>query len=161
MKLNELRDNPGARKSRMRVGRGLGSGKGKTGGRGYKGYKSRSGSSVNGFEGGQMPIHMRLPKRGFNNIFAKDYAEVNVGRLQAAVDAGKLDATKPVDAEALKAAGVIRRVKKDGVRVLGKGDLTAKLDLQVAGATKGAVAAVEKAGGSVTVTAPAKAADAD
>ncbi|MBB4212373.1 LSU ribosomal protein L15P [Rhodothalassium salexigens DSM 2132] len=163
MKLNDLRDNPGARKGRMRVGRGLGSGKGKTGGRGYKGYKSRSGSSVNGFEGGQMPIHMRLPKRGFNNIFAKDYAEVNVGRLQAAVDAGKLDATKPVDAEALKAAGVIRRVKKDGVRVLGKGDLTAKLDLQVAGATKGAVAAIEKAGGSVTVTAPApaKAADAD
>ncbi|MBK5912596.1 50S ribosomal protein L15 [Rhodothalassium salexigens] len=163
MKLNDLRDNPGARKGRMRVGRGLGSGKGKTGGRGYKGYKSRSGSSVNGFEGGQMPIHMRLPKRGFNNIFAKDYAEVNVGRLQAAVDAGKLDATKPVDAEALKAAGVIRRVKKDGVRVLGKGDLTAKLDLHVAGATKGAVAAIEKAGGSVTVTAPApaKAADAD
>ena len=152
MKLNELRDNPGARKPRMRVGRGLGSGKGKTGGRGYKGYKSRSGSTVGGFEGGQMPIHMRLPKRGFKNPFAKEYAEVNVGRLQAAVDAGKLDPNKPVTPEALKEAGLIRRIKRDGVRLLGKGDLSAKLDLHVAGASKGAVAAVEKAGGSVTQT---------
>src|SRR3712207_83514 len=126
MKLNEIRDNPGARKTRMRVGRGIGSGKGKTGGRGQKGQKSRSGVSVFGFEGGQMPLHMRLPKRGFNNIFAKDYAEVNVGMIQKAIDSGKLSADGTIDQEALRAAG-LSRGGKDGVRLLGKGSLTAKL----------------------------------
>ncbi|MBP5857156.1 50S ribosomal protein L15 [Marivibrio halodurans] len=154
MKLNEIADNEGAHKGRMRVGRGIGSGKGKTGGRGVKGQKSRSGVAIKGFEGGQMPIYRRLPKRGFNQgALRADYVEVNVGRLQQAVDAKKLDASKPVDGEALVAAGVLRRVR-DGVRVLGKGELTAKLDLHVAGATKGAVEAIEKAGGSVTLPAP-------
>ncbi|MCR9222199.1 MAG: 50S ribosomal protein L15 [Alphaproteobacteria bacterium] len=154
MKLNQLADNQGARKGRMRVGRGIGSGKGKTGGRGVKGQKSRTGVAIKGFEGGQMPLYRRLPKRGFNHSALRaDYVEVNVGRLQQAVDAKKLDPKKPVDAEALVAAGVVRRVR-DGVRLLGKGDLTAKLDLQVAGASKGAVEAVEKAGGSVTLPAP-------
>lgn len=152
MKLNELSDNNGARKGRIRVGRGIGSGKGKTGGRGVKGQKSRSGVAVKGFEGGQMPIHMRMPKRGFNSHVANDYAEVNLGRLQKAVDSGKLDASKTVDAAALIAAGVIRR-EKDGVRVLGKGELTTKLNLEVAGASKGATEAVEKVGGSITVKA--------
>lgn len=151
MKLNDLRDNPGARKSRVRVGRGIGSGLGKTGGRGQKGQKSRSGVSVNGFEGGQMPLHMRLPKRGFNNIFRKEYAEVNLGGLQAAVDAGKLDANAVVDAAALQAAGLVNKVR-DGVRLLGKGELKAKLTIRVAGASKSAIAAVEAAGGSVEVT---------
>jgi len=150
MKLNELRDNEGARKSRMRVGRGIGSGKGKTGGRGQKGQKSREGVSINGFEGGQMPLHMRLPKRGFNNIFAKDYAEVNLGAIQKAVDAGKLDKGATVDHAALKAAGLARG-GKDGVRLLGKGDLTAKLSFVVAGASKGAREAVEKVGGSIEI----------
>jgi len=148
MKLNELRDNPGARKLRMRVGRGIGSGKGKTAGRGQKGQKSRSGVSVYGFEGGQMPLHMRLPKRGFNNIFAKDYAEVNLGAVQKLVDAGKLDAKGVLDHEALKAAGLARG-GKDGVRLLGKGSLTAKLAFRVAGVSAGARKAVEDAGGSV------------
>src|ERR671917_1570924 len=148
MKLNELRDNPGARKARTRVGRGIGSGLGKTGGRGQKGQKSRSGVSVFGFEGGQMPLHMRLPKRGFNNIFAKDYAEVNLGAIQKLVDAGKLDASGTIDHDALKAAGLARG-GKDGVRLLGKGDYSAKLSFRVAGASKGAREAVEKAGGSV------------
>jgi large subunit ribosomal protein L15 len=148
MKLNELKDNPGARKSRVRVGRGIGSGLGKTAGRGQKGQKSRSGVSVFGFEGGQMPLHMRLPKRGFNNIFAKDYAEVNVGAIQKAIDAGKLDAKGTIDHDALLAAGLARG-GKDGVRLLGKGELGAKLNLRVAGASKGAREAVEKAGGSV------------
>ena len=150
MKLNDIRDNPGARKSRIRVGRGIGSGKGKTGGRGQKGQKSRSGVAIKGFEGGQMPLHMRLPKRGFNNPFAKDYAEVNLGQVQKLVDAGKLDAKAVIDQAALQAAGVARG-GKDGVRLLGKGELTAKLSFKVAGASKGAVAAVEKAGGSVEV----------
>ena len=150
MNLNELRDNPGARKSKIRVGRGIGSGKGKTGGRGQKGQKSREGVSIAGFEGGQMPLHMRLPKRGFNNIFAKDYAEVNLGAIQRAVDAGKLAADAAIDHAALKAAGLARG-GKDGVRLLGKGELTAKLALTVAGASKGAIEAVEKAGGSVDV----------
>jgi large subunit ribosomal protein L15 len=150
MKLNEIRDNDGARKSRMRVGRGIGSGKGKTGGRGYKGQKSREGVSINGFEGGQMPLHMRLPKRGFNNIFAKDFAEVNLGAIQKLVDAGKLDTSAVIDHAALKAAGVARG-GKDGVRVLAKGELTAKLNFKVAGASAGAKAAIEKAGGSVDV----------
>jgi large subunit ribosomal protein L15 len=149
MKLNELRDNQGARKSKIRVGRGIGSGKGKTGGRGVKGQKSREGVSIAGFEGGQMPLHMRLPKRGFNNIFAKDYAEVNLGAIQKAVDAGKLSGTE-LDHAALKAAGLARG-GKDGVRLLGKGELTAKLSFTVAGASKGAIEAVEKAGGSVNV----------
>src|SRR5437867_9131253 len=130
MKLNEIRDNQGARKGRMRVGRGIGSGKGKTAGRGQKGAKSRSGVSIAGFEGGQMPLHMRLPKRGFNNIFARDYAEVNVGAIQKAIDAGKLDANATVDHETLKAAGLARG-GKDGVRLLGKGVLSAKLSLRV------------------------------
>ena len=150
MKLNDIRDNAGARKSRIRVGRGIGSGKGKTGGRGQKGQKSRSGVAIKGFEGGQMPLHMRLPKRGFNNPFAKDYAEVNLGHVQKLVDAGKLDAKKLVDHEALKAAGVARG-GKDGVRLLGKGELTTKVAFKVAGVSKGASAAVEKAGGSVEV----------
>lgn len=159
MKLNEISDNKGARKSRMRVGRGIGSGKGKTAGRGQKGAKARSGVSVNGFEGGQMPLHMRIPKRGFNNIFAKDYAEVNLGMVQKFIDAGKLDAKAVIDHAALKAAGLARG-GKNGVRLLAKGELKAKAKFVVAGASKGAVAAVEKAGGSVEVAA-AKAAAAE
>ena len=150
MRLNEIRDNDGATKNAKRVGRGVGSGRGKTSGSGHKGQKARSGVSIKGFEGGQMPIHRRLPKRGFNNIFRKNYVEVNVGRIQTAVDAGKLDIKKPVDATALVAAGVISKAK-DGVRLLGKGELKAKVDLHVAGASKTAAALVEKAGGSVTV----------
>ncbi len=150
MKLNDIRDNQGARKARTRVGRGIGSGKGKTGGRGQKGQKSRSGVSIWGFEGGQMPLHMRLPKRGFNNVFAKDYAEVNLGAIQKLVDAKKLDAKAVIDHDALKAAGVARG-GKDGVRILGKGELTAKLSFKVAGVSKGAREAIEKAGGSVEV----------
>ncbi|MBL4618820.1 MAG: 50S ribosomal protein L15 [Marinicaulis sp.] len=151
MKLNELSDNKGARKNRMRVGRGIGSGKGKTCGRGVKGQKSRSGvSGIRAYEGGQMPLYMRLPKRGFNVPNAKKFAEVNVGRLQTAVDAGKLDISKKVDAAALVEAGVLRRVR-DGVRLLGVGNLKAKLELVVAHASAGAKAAVEKAGGSVTI----------
>ena len=150
MKLNELRDNEGARKSKIRVGRGIGSGKGKTGGRGQKGQKSREGVSIAGFEGGQMPLHMRLPKRGFNNIFAKDYAEVNLGAIQKAVDAGKLEANATLDHDALKAAGLARG-GKDGVRLLGKGELTTALSFTVAGASKGAIEAVEKLGGKVDV----------
>ena len=150
MKLNDLRDNEGARHRKIRVGRGIGSGKGKTGGRGQKGQKSREGVSIAGFEGGQMPLHMRLPKRGFNNIFAKDYAEVNLGAIQKAVDAGKLDGKGTIDHAALKAANLARG-GKDGVRLLGKGTLTAKLNFTVAGASKGAIEAVEKAGGKVEV----------
>jgi large subunit ribosomal protein L15 len=150
MKLNDLRDNKGARKSRVRVGRGIGSGVGKTGGRGQKGQTSRSGVSIFGFEGGQMPLHMRLPKRGFNNIFAKDYAEVNVGAIQKALDAGKLDGKGTIDHAALKAVGLARG-GKDGVRLLGKGEFSAKLSFRVAGVSKSAREAVEKAGGSVDV----------
>jgi large subunit ribosomal protein L15 len=152
MKLNDIRDNAGARKGRMRVGRGIGSGKGKTAGRGQKGQKSREGVAIKGFEGGQMPLHMRIPKRGFNNIFAKDYAEVNLGLIQKFIDAGKLDAKKLIDHAALKAAGLARG-GKDGVRLLGKGEFTAKVKFAVTGASKGAIAAVEKAGGSVEVAA--------
>ena len=148
MKLNELRDNKGARKGRMRVGRGIGSGKGKTAGRGQKGAKARSGVSIAGFEGGQMPLHMRLPKRGFNNIFARDFAEVNLGAVQKAIDAGKLDIKATLDHDALKAAG-LGRGGKDGVRLLGKGEIKAKLAFKVAGVSKGAREAVEKAGGSI------------
>lgn len=155
--LNKITDNPGARKSRIRVGRGIGSTKGKTGGRGVKGQKSRTGVAIKGYEGGQMPIHMRLPKRGFKNPFRLDYNVVNLDDLQAAVDAGKLDAKAKVDVEALVKAGVLRRAK-DGVRLLGRGEIKAKLALEVAGASEAAKAAVEKAGGSVTVTAPVAAA---
>jgi large subunit ribosomal protein L15 len=150
MKLNEIRDNKGARKSRVRVGRGIGSGLGKTAGRGQKGQTSRSGVSIFGFEGGQMPLHMRIPKRGFNNIFAKDYAEVNVGAIQKAIDSGKLDSKGTIDHDALKAAGLARG-GKDGVRLLGKGELKAKLALRVAGISSGARQAIEAAGGSVEV----------
>ena len=149
MKLNELSDNQGARHRKIRVGRGIGSGKGKTGGRGVKGQKSREGVSIAGFEGGQMPLHMRLPKRGFNNIFAKDYAEVNLGAIQKAIDSGKLTGTD-IDHAALKAAGLARG-GKDGVRVLAKGEYSAKLNFTVAGVSASAREAIEKAGGSVTV----------
>lgn len=160
MKLNEISDNEGARKGRMRIGRGIGSGKGKTGGRGQKGQKSRSGVAIKGFEGGQMPLHMRMPKRGFNNPFGKDYAEVNLGMVQKMIDAGKLDAKGTVDHAALKAAGLARG-GKDGVRLLAKGEIKAKIKFSVAGASKGAVAAVEKAGGSVDVIAKKVKADAE
>jgi len=153
MKLNDLRDNEGARKERIRVGRGIGSGKGKTGGRGVKGQTSRTGVAINGFEGGQMPIYRRLPKRGFTNIFRLDYSEVNLDRLQQAVDAGKLDVKATINGEALVKAGVLSTVL-DGVRLLGRGTLTAKLTLEVAGATEAAKAAVEKAGGKVVVLTP-------
>jgi len=150
MKLNEIADKPGATKDRIRVGRGIGSGKGKTGGRGVKGQKARSGVAIKGFEGGQMPLHRRLPKRGFKNIFSKDFAEVGLDKVQKAIDAGLLDAAAPVTAEALKAAGVIRRAR-DGVRLLANGELKAAVAFEVAGASAPAKAAVEKAGGSVTI----------
>ncbi|UXM94121.1 50S ribosomal protein L15 [Bartonella sp. HY329] len=150
MKLNELRDVDGATKARKRLGRGIGSGSGKTAGRGVKGQKSRSGVAINGFEGGQMPIYRRLPKRGFNNIFAKDFNVVSLGRVQTAIDAGKLDGKQAVTVEALKAAGVLRRVK-DGVRLVADGELTGKVSFEIAGASKAAVEKVEKAGGSVKV----------
>lgn len=153
MKLNQLADNPGARKERMRVGRGIGSGKGKTGGRGVKGQKSRSGVAIKGFEGGQMPIHMRLPKRGFNVPNPKKYNELNLGRIQTAIDAGKLDVSKPLTEAVLVEAGVVRRAAKDGLRLLAKGDLTTKVSFEVAGVSKSALEAVEKVGGSVTVLA--------
>ena len=155
MKLNDLRDNAGATHSKKRVGRGIGSGSGKTGGRGVKGQSSRSGVAINGFEGGQMPLYRRLPKRGFNNIFAKSFVTVSLGRVQAAIDAKKLDAKATVNAEALVKAGVLRRAK-DGVRVLSDGDLKAKLSFDVAGASKAAIEKIEKAGGSVKL--PEKAA---
>ena len=151
MKLNELRDNPGARKRKMRVGRGIGSGKGKTSGRGVKGQTSRTGVAINGFEGGQMPIYRRLPKRGFNNYkFRTIFAVVNLGDLQRAVDAGKLSADGAVDEAALQRAGLIGK-RHDGVKLLAKGTLTAKLDLNVTAASKSAVAAIEAAGGQVAV----------
>ncbi len=157
MKLNQLSDNQGARKSRMRVARGIGSGKGKTAGRGGKGQKGRSGVAIKGFEGGQMPLFRRLPKRGFNNPFRKEYALVNLGTLQSAVEAGKLEAGKPVDAAALQSAGIVRHLR-DGVRLLGKGEIKAALQITVTGASKSAIEAVEKAGGKVTVLAPVEAA---
>ena len=156
MKLHELSDRPGARKKRARVGRGIGSGTGKTSGRGGKGQTARSGVRIKGFEGGQMPLHRRLPKRGFRNSpFARELNEVNLGRIQAAIEAGKLDPNAPVDADALVKAGVLRRAK-DGVRILGMGEFKAKVTFTVWGASKSAIAAVEKAGGSVTVLAPAR-----
>ena len=153
IKLNELRDNPGARKARMRVGRGIGSGKGKTSGRGVKGQKARTGVSIKGFEGGQMPLYRRLPKRGFNNPSSRTFAEVNLDRLQKAIDAGKLDAKAPINGDALVKAGVITRIK-DGVRLLGRGAITAKVTIEVAGVSASARAAVEKAGGTVVLPAP-------
>jgi large subunit ribosomal protein L15 len=150
MRLNEIRDNEGATKSRMRVGRGIGSGKGKTGGRGVKGQKARTGVAIKGFEGGQMPLHRRLPKRGFNKPNARELNEVNLGRIQQAVEAGKLDGAAPITVEALVAAGVVSK-PRDGVKILGVGALTARLAFQVAGASKSAVEAIEKAGGSVTL----------
>lgn len=158
MKLNELRDKDGATHARKRVGRGIGSGTGKTGGRGVKGQKARSGVAINGFEGGQMPLYRRLPKRGFKKPFPNEYNEVSLGRVQAAIDAKKLDAKETVNAEALLKAGVIRRVK-DGVRLLGGGELKAKVAFDIAHASKSAVAAVEKAGGSVKLPEAAKAAE--
>ena len=155
-KLNELAPRPGATKNRMRVGRGPGSGKGKTAGRGEKGQKARTGVAIAGFEGGQMPLHMRMPKRGFNNPFAKSFAEVNLWRIEQAIEAGKLDAKKPIDAAALVASGVLRRAK-DGVKLLGAGALKSKLDITVYAASASARAAVEKAGGTLTVTRPAPA----
>jgi large subunit ribosomal protein L15 len=154
MNLSEIADKPGARKARRRVGRGIGSGKGKTAGRGGKGQTARSGVAVKGFEGGQMPLHRRLPKRGFNKPFRKNYNAVNLGRIQQAIDAGKLDVGATIDAEALVKAGILRRVR-DGVRLLGEGELSAKVAFAVAGASKSALAAVEKAGGSVTILNPA------
>ena len=155
MKLNELRDNEGATRSKKRLGRGIGSGKGKQSGRGGKGQTARSGVRIKGFEGGQMPMHRRLPKRGFNNIFRVEYAEINLDRLQDAVDAKKLEAGSVVNVEALVKAGVLRRAKA-GLRLLGRGELKAKLTIEVHGATKTAIEAVEKAGGSVKILAPAK-----
>jgi large subunit ribosomal protein L15 len=159
MKLNELSDKQGALKSRRRVGRGIGSGRGKTSGRGAKGQKSRTGVRLKGFEGGQMPLHRRMPKRGFTNIFRKDFVEVGLDRIAKAIEAGRLDAANPIDAEALKAAGIVRRIK-DGVRLLGGAEPKAKLTINVAGASRPAIAAVEKAGGSVTVAKPAEPAEA-
>ncbi|MGF1622033.1 MAG: 50S ribosomal protein L15 [Rhodomicrobiaceae bacterium] len=155
MQLNELKDKENATKARKRVGRGVGSGLGKTAGRGQKGQKSRSGVAINGFEGGQNPLHMRLPKRGFNNLFRLNFAEVNLDDLQRAIGEGKLDASKVIDGAALVSAGLVRR-QLDGVRVLGRGELTSKVDLEVAGASAGAVKAIEAAGGSIQMTRPAK-----
>ena len=157
MKLNELYDNPGAVKTRKRVGRGIGSGKGKTAGRGVKGQKARAGVAIKGFEGGQMPLHRRLPKRGFTNIFRKDYVEVSLAKILQAIEAGRLDAGQTIDAAALKTAGVIRRAKA-GVRVLGGAEVTTALTLDVAGASRPAIAAIEQAGGKVTVATPTAAA---
>jgi large subunit ribosomal protein L15 len=155
MKLSEITDNAGARKKRMRVGRGIGSGKGKTSGRGGKGQTARSGVRIKGFEGGQMPLHRRLPKRGFNNVFRLDFVEVNLDRIQQAIDAKVLDASGTINAEALVKSRVLRRAK-DGVRLLGRGEIKAKVNIEVHGASKSAVAAVEKAGGTVKILAPAK-----
>ncbi|MFZ1416412.1 MAG: 50S ribosomal protein L15 [Defluviicoccus sp.] len=155
MKLNEIRDNPGATHPRKRVGRGIGSGTGKTAGRGHKGQWARTGAGGKvGFEGGQMPLYRRLPKRGFKSLFRCDFVEVNLDRLQAAIDAGKLDAAVPIDEGAMQTAGLFKR-RRDGVRLLGRGALSAKVAIEVAGATKSAVAAVEKAGGTVTIRADA------
>jgi large subunit ribosomal protein L15 len=156
MKLTDIRDNEGARKNRMRVGRGIGSGKGKTAGRGVKGQKSRTGVSIKGFEGGQMPLHRRLPKRGFHNLFAKEYAIVNLGAVQKAIESGRLDAKQAITGDIMVAAGLVRAAR-DGVRLLAKGTLSTKASFEVAGASAAAIAAVEKAGGSVTVaTKPAE-----
>ncbi len=151
MKLNEIRNNPGAHKRKTKLGRGSSSGLGKTSGRGVKGAKARTGTKVYGFEGGQMPLYMRTPKRGFNNIFANDFAELNIGQLQKAIDAKKIDAGQKITEETLRKAGLVRR-SRDGIRLLGDGKLTAKVDIEVAGASKSAAEAVRKAGGSLTAT---------
>ena len=151
MKLNQIANNPGAHKHKHKVGRGSSSGLGKTSGRGVKGAKARTGNGIYGFEGGQMPLHMRMPKRGFRNIFGTDFAEVNIGRLQKAIDNKKLDIKAKITEEALRKAGLVHK-SRDGVRLLGKGAITAKLDIEVAGVSAGAKEAVEKAGGSVTTT---------
>ncbi len=155
MKLCDIADNAGSRKKRMRIGRGIGSGKGKTGGRGGKGQTARSGVRIKGFEGGQMPLHRRLPKRGFNNIFRVEFAEINLDRLQAAIDAGSINAKETVNAKSLVKSGVVRRAK-GGVRLLGRGEIKAKLTIEVHGASKSAITAVEKAGGTVKILAPKK-----
>jgi len=155
MKLSDIADNAGSRKKRMRVGRGIGSGKGKQAGRGGKGQTARSGVRIKGFEGGQMPMHRRLPKRGFNNVFALEFAEINLDRLQEAIDAKRIDPSSVINAEALVKSRVLRRAR-DGVRLLGRGEIKAKVNIEVHGASKSAVAAVEKAGGTVKVLAPAK-----
>jgi large subunit ribosomal protein L15 len=155
MKLSDIADNAGSRKKRMRVGRGIGSGKGKTSGRGGKGQTARSGVRIKGFEGGQMPLHRRLPKRGFNNVFRVEYAEINLDRLQEAIDAKAIDVTATINAESLVKAGVLRRAK-GGMRLLGRGEIKAKINIEVHGASKSAIEAVEKAGGSVKILAPAK-----
>jgi large subunit ribosomal protein L15 len=152
MKLNELRDNAGARPKSKRLGRGIGSGKGKTSGKGVKGQKARTGVALNGFEGGQMPIYRRLPKRGFVNIFRKEYAPVNLGALEAAIVAGRLDAAQPITEETLRGAGLVRGGKVAGVRLLGKGEITRAVTITVSGASASAIEAVQKAGGSVTTT---------
>jgi large subunit ribosomal protein L15 len=151
MKLNEISNNPGAHKRKDKLGRGSSSGLGKTSGRGVKGAKARTGTKVYGFEGGQMPLHMRMPKRGFRNIFAKDFSEVNIGRLQKAIDEKRLDASGKITEETLRKAGLAHK-SRDGVRLLGKGAITAKLTIEVAGVSAGAKEAVEKAGGTVTTT---------
>ena len=151
MKLNEIRNNPGAHKRKDKVGRGSSSGLGKTSGRGVKGAKARTGNGIYGFEGGQMPLHMRMPKRGFRNIFAKDFSEVNISRIQKAIDNKKLDAKTKITEEVLRKAGLAHK-SKDGIRLLGKGAITAKIDIEVAGVSAGAKEAVEKAGGTVTTT---------
>jgi len=155
MKLSDIADNAGSRKKRMRVGRGIGSGKGKQAGRGGKGQTARSGVRIKGFEGGQMPMHRRLPKRGFNNVFALEFAEINLDRLQQAIDAKQIDPSSVINAEALVKSRVLRRAR-DGVRLLGRGEIKTKVNIEVHGASKSAVAAVEKAGGTVKVLAPAK-----
>ena len=155
MKLNELRDNPGASKKRKRLGRGAGSGMGSTSTHGHKGQKARSGVAIKGFEGGQMPLHRRLPKRGFNNPSAKEFSVTNLGKIQAWIDAGRLDTAATIDEAALVSSGLVRR-RRDGVRVLGRGEVTSKgLSIVVTGASRSAIAAVEAAGGTLTVTAPA------
>ena len=151
MKLNQIANNPGAHKHKHKVGRGSSSGLGKTSGRGVKGAKARTGNQVHGFEGGQMPLHMRMPKRGFRNIFAKDFSEVNISRIQKAIDNKKLDAKTKITEEVLRKAGLAHK-SKDGIRLLGKGAITAKIDIEVAGVSAGAKEAVEKAGGTVTTT---------
>ena len=159
MKLHQLADNKGARKKSKRLGRGIGSGKGKTAGRGVKGQRARTGVAIGGFEGGQMPLHRRMPKRGFNNPFRLEYQVVNLGLLQKAIEAGKVDPKSPINAQSLVASGVLRRAR-DGVRLLAKGEITSKVTIEVAGASKSAIAAVEQAGGKVVVKAPKPAAPA-
>ena len=156
MKLNELRDNAGSRLKSKRLGRGIGSGKGKTAGKGVKGQKAREGVALNGFEGGQLPIYRRLPKRGFKNIFRKEYAPVNLGALAAAIESGRIDAAQPITEATLRDAGLVRGGKADGVRLLANGELTRAVTITVSGASVAAIAAVEKAGGSVTRTVPDK-----